>query len=602
MSSRKTRISLTVLTLFTLSLACSQQKPAPFEPEDHSVRDDREAPFNPPERYPEWAFDQPEYVKPATPDQPAPIAQANDPHHFFTNKRIVMVEQPSGYTPEETPRIAVYYTNDNGFHWHKAGYFGREQSYFPLETDEDGDYGVNFVGPGQKPEEHTPAYPERMYHVDTMLPEVHVSIDPEKTWYDVGEDIRISWEAKDPHLEQFPVRIGMLMDFTASEHDLIELQRDLPDEGSIDYHISSETEGHEIVFRVEALDRASNLGLAYSHALQIKERADDQIISKSTRHHDDRIRTARKSNTTTTTASNKKPALAVTKTNNAPAPMTMSESGSDTSAPRPKTRVKVVTVGRPTTIEPTTAATPMRSPTPTPAPIKSDTSKGTPMTSAPKTGDEEIVRLLDCEEREAYEQTISPTIAADAQPIARSTPRQPTTGDASTRTMTIHEALAPLKDAIIEKIADFNHPTVAKNDAPARQPIATVAKPTPSQPIAKAPTQPVASVTTTATPRPAMGSHTARPIATSSRMPIDSPRGNSLVAPMPGIVSNAAMENTASHPWRALGANSATANAQTWTLPDAKAAVSAKPTDIPQAPSKGPVLVEVREKEALPAD
>ncbi|MCB9862743.1 MAG: hypothetical protein H6820_05270, partial [Phycisphaerales bacterium] len=592
-------ISISVLTLVTLSLACSQQKPAPFEPEDHSVRSDREAPFNPPERYPEWAFDQPEFVKPAAPDQQAPIAQANDPHHFFTNKRIVMVEQPSGYTPEETPRIAVYYTNDNGFHWHKAGYFGREQSYFPLETDEDGDYGVNFVGPGQKPEEHTPAYPERMYHVDTMLPEVHVSIDPEKTWYDVGEDIRISWEAKDPHLEQFPVRIGMLMDFTASQHDIIELQRDLPDEGSIDYHISSETEGHEIVFRIEALDRASNLGLAYSHALQIKERADDQIISKATRHHDDRIRTARKSNDAAPPASDKKPTLAVTKSESTSTTNTMSESGSDAVTAKPKTRVKVVTIGSPASNEPKATAAPMSSTTPTP--INSDKKPGTPMTSASNGDDDEIVKLLDCDEREAYEQTISPTTTDDAQPTANAATRRSSTNETQAHTMTIHEALAPLKEAI-GKITDLKRP-VAKNDARAGQPIATAAKPTPSQPIvaAAAPTQPVATATTTAL-RPASGSNTARPMAAASRTPIDTTLGNSLVAPMPGIVSNGTMENTTSHPWRALGATSSTASAQTWTLPEAKAAVSAKPTDVPQEPTNGPVLVEVRDKEELPAD
>lgn len=591
MSSRKTRISLSVLTLVTLSLACSQQKPAPFEPEDHSVRSDREAPFNPPERYPEWAFDQPEYVKPAAPDQPEPVAQANAPHHFFTNKRIVMVEQPSGYTPEETPRIAVYYTNDNGFHWHKAGYFGREQSFFPLETDEDGDYGVNFVGPGQNPEEHTPAYPERMYHVDTMLPEVQVSIDPEKTWYEVGDDIRISWEARDPHLEQFPVRIGMLMDFTANEHDLIELQRDLPDEGAIDYHISSETEGHEIVFRIEALDRASNLGLAYSHALQIKERADDQIISKATRHHDDRIRAARKS-AATPTAAGRKPTLAVTQTDKARSAKTMSSSDSNATTSRPKTRVKVVTVNRPTASEPKSNVAPMSSTTP--APAKSTPKKSTPMTSA-QSDDEDIAKLLDCDEREAYEQTISPT-AKTTQPVASAAKKPTTTARTPARSMTIHEALEPLKQAI-GKIADLKRPV-----ATSTQTTATSARPAPARPIEQAPTQPVVVATPMAASKAVATGNTARPVATTSRTPIDPTRGNGLVVPMPGTVSRGSVENGASHPWRSLGANSATANPQTWTLPSAKAAVSAKPHDDSKAPTAGPVLVEAREEDDLPAD
>ena len=93
MLSRMSRITLTILPIAALSLACSQKMPAPFEPEKHTMRDDRDAPFNPPERYPGWAFDQPEYVKPAAAPQPEPAARPNDPPHFFTNKRIVMVEQ-----------------------------------------------------------------------------------------------------------------------------------------------------------------------------------------------------------------------------------------------------------------------------------------------------------------------------------------------------------------------------------------------------------------------------------------------------------------------------------------------------------------------------
>jgi len=591
MSSRKTRFAIATLTLVTLSLACSHQKPAPFEPENTSVRSDREAPFNPPERYPEWAFDQPEYVKPAAPDQHEPIAQPNDPRHFFTNKRIVMVEQPTGYTPEETPRIAVYYTDDNGFHWHKAGYFGREQSYFPLETDEDGDYGVNFVGPGQKPEEHTPAYPERMYHVDTMLPEVMVNIDPEKTWYDVGETIRISWEAKDPHLEQFPVRIGMLMDFTASEHDLIELQRDLPDEGSIDYRISSETEGHEIVFRIEALDRASNLGLAYSHALQIKDHADEQILSKNARHHDDRIRTARRSTPKSTSPTPVKPTLAVTKP--APsAPSTMTET-SAANNDKPLTRVKVVTINQPAPAAPKNDAEPM---TTTPAKsMGASENKPTPMSSATPRNDD-ITPLLDCDEREAYEKTIASSPEPE-EPVAAASPKSDT-ATAPVKSMTIQEALATLKEDI-SHYANFRRPAAPKNEAKETTVTLTKSKPAPAPKTDVAPAKPSVVSRSARTPKPTSSVATARPMNAATA---DAAPGAGLVAPMPGVVPGRSSGAATSHPWRSLGAGSATANAQTWALPDAKTAVSARPTDIPTIAPNGPVLVEVREADELPAN
>lgn len=598
MSSSKSRISIFAVSFIAMSLACSQNKPAPFEPEDHSVRDDRDAPFNPPERYPEWAFDQPEYVKPAAPDQPETPARGTDPHHFFTNKRIVMVEQPSGYTPEETPRIAVYYTNDNGFHWHKAGYFGREQSYFPLETDEDGDYGVNFVGPGQKPEEHTPAYPARMYHVDTMLPEVLVNIDPEKTWYDIGDEIRISWEAKDPHLEQFPVRIGMLMDFTASEHDLIELQRDLPDDGSIDYRISSETEGHEIVFRVEALDRAGNLGLAYSHALQIKDRADDQIVSKPRRHHDDTIRSTRRS-TARPTITQRKPALVSTSNADSTTASTMAESGAAPRSSKPKTRVKVVTIGNTEKVDSSTANDSMTTMSPSP------TNNSTEMngSDASMTGDDsDIVGLLDCDDRKSYQQTIS-GVDNDAEPVASTSPAKVADLNATpATTMTIQEALEPLKEAI-GKLADYKRPAMPANSPPTVAAVVTDTAPTKS--VVSSPMQNSKPVVARPVEKPATTKvatrNTARPVATTTRPPTDPTRGSSLVVPMPGTIANSDSNNGTSHPWRTLGAGNAASNGQTWTLPEAKATVSAKPIETAK-PAGGPILVTVPEKDELPAD
>jgi len=221
--------------------------------------------------YPSWAYDQPEYVKPAAELSPQAQARATDPLHYFSNQRQLMVRQPAGYKGEEVPRVALWWTGDNGFHWHKAGYFGRGQSYYPLDVKEDGDYGVSFIGPGQAAEDRAPAYPERVYHVDTASPEVELWVQPEKTWYGAGEAVTISWHAKDAHLVEFPVSIGMMMDFAAAENHTVELQRDLADEGSFVYSIGADAVDHEIWFRVQAKDRAENVGLAYSFALQVVE-------------------------------------------------------------------------------------------------------------------------------------------------------------------------------------------------------------------------------------------------------------------------------------------------------------------------------------------
>ncbi|MBN2562314.1 MAG: hypothetical protein JXQ75_15425 [Phycisphaerae bacterium] len=287
MCSTSRMILLAVAVAALTTTACNRM-PAPFEVKDRSPRADRDAPFDPPNTYPGWAYDSPSYMKPAGELEPAPRAKAGDPLHYFTKETLVEIRQPSGYEPEEIPRVAIWWTDNNGFHWHKGGYFGRGQTFFPFEVEEDGDYGIRFVGPGQTPAVHTPAYPERVYHVDTTVPDVEVTIDPEQSWYQVGQPITIAWRADDYHLLEYPVCVSLLMDFTTDEPKVVELQRDLDHEGSITFEIPTEALDHEIRFRVEAFDRADNLGLAYSHAIQVVE----QTLAAASEVEDDLLETS----------------------------------------------------------------------------------------------------------------------------------------------------------------------------------------------------------------------------------------------------------------------------------------------------------------------
>ncbi len=261
--------TLVALLIVLSTTACSEHMPAPFWKKDRTAKSDPDAPFDPPNTYHEWAYDAPQYMKPAQELTPEPKVKPGDPLHYFTKDKVVMIRRPEGYTPEETPRVAIWWTDNNGFHWNKAGYFGRQQSFFPFEVKDDGDYGIRFVGPGQEPALHSLPLPERVYHVDTALPEVEVTIEPEQSWYHVGDTVTISWKASDYHLIEYPVRVGMLTDFTGDDQQAVELQRDLADEGSITYTLPQETLDHEIRFRVDALDRAANLGIAISFALQV---------------------------------------------------------------------------------------------------------------------------------------------------------------------------------------------------------------------------------------------------------------------------------------------------------------------------------------------
>jgi hypothetical protein len=264
---RRAPLLLSILAMWALT-ACGKM-PSPFAMKDRTPRNDVEAPFDPPNTYPGWAYDAPSYVKPAQQLTPEPSARPGDPSHYFTKEKVVMISRPSGYTPEEAPRVAIWWTDNNGFHWHKAGYFGREQSFFPFEVEEDGDYGIRFVGPGQELAMQAVAYPERVYHVDTVIPEVQVTVNPDQTWYNPGQKVTVFWRAEDYHLIETPVRITALVDFTANEQKPIEIQKGLAAEGAITYVLPQEMLDHEVRFRVDAIDRANNLGIAFSHALQV---------------------------------------------------------------------------------------------------------------------------------------------------------------------------------------------------------------------------------------------------------------------------------------------------------------------------------------------
>lgn len=269
-------LTLSLVATLTFGAACNKM-PSPFTVKDRSPHDDSEAPFDPPNTYPEWAYDATNYVQTPQELTPEPKVNPNDPLHYFTRDKVVMIRKPEGYTPEDIPRVGIWYTDNNGFHWNKAGYFGRGQTFFPFEAPEDGDYGIRFVGPGQDPALHSLPYPERVYHVDTVLPEVQVTVEPEKTWYNVGETVTISWKAEDSHLIEYPVRIGRLLDFTADGVNALELQRDLADEGQITYTIPEDALDHEMRFRIDTLDRAGNLGVGISFALQVVPDEQDDV-------------------------------------------------------------------------------------------------------------------------------------------------------------------------------------------------------------------------------------------------------------------------------------------------------------------------------------
>ncbi len=576
------RAAMIGILLIVVSNGCSNQKPAPFEPESRVLSDKHEAPFNPQERYPGWAFDQPEYLQPNTPLDAEMPSRGDDPNHFFTNNCVVLIEQPSGYTPEEIPRVAVYRSDDNGFTWKRDGMFGREQQYYALETYADGDYGIRFVGPGQQLAERTPADPQRVYHVDTQPPELEIEINPEKTWYRPGDQIKIAWAARDPHLIANPVRLGMLMDFTGDVRNLVELQRDLADEGSMTYRIMPDTAGHEIVFRVEALDRADNLGLAYSHHLQIVDQDAEQIVQKRARRpHDDRL-----------------PARPQ------PAPQPAPVRSNPTATMETMTPISKAT---PTTVsEPKTIEAAKQPNTPTVISAASMTNDEL----AVNDGDDSVQLIMRPEREPTHKSiairtsekkgdhapamtavTIAPrnTAANDTEAVAAKDERKVDEAKIAADAARGEEVIASFKTAF-SKMAD----TVAtaaeeaqKEQALARadeekesedESTATTVVATRDESEADMTEQDRTSVKVVPVAARSDYNASASPSTSRGTAPLATPDANTLVAPMPGIVASDSNADGSSHPWRSLGSKPDSGKAPVWSLPSDKPSLRGRPT------------------------
>jgi len=198
-------------------------------------------------------------------------AKLGDATDHFVNQRVATIARPARYSERELAQVEVWWTENNGFHWRNAGHFEQGQTSFSLNVREDGDYGVRFVGPDEEPAQRVLAYPERIYHVDTVAPEVQALVDPERADYHVGDLVSIDWMVQDYQVEKHPVTIEVLRDRGDADNQAVEFQRDLPDEGTITYRIPPEALGGEITFRIEARDRAGNVGVTHTGALQVVE-------------------------------------------------------------------------------------------------------------------------------------------------------------------------------------------------------------------------------------------------------------------------------------------------------------------------------------------
>jgi hypothetical protein len=247
------------------------------------------AAYDPSEQFPEWAYDAPFYYRPASPlgdiAETVPPAGPGCPTEYFTRDRIIYLQRPPGppvttapghdpktrFTPSElAPRYAVYWTDSSGQMWNRAGYFGLCQTHFAFQVENDGTYGFRFVGPSLPEAKYVPPAPSVVYHVDTTPPEVVVTIEPNQQQYRVDEQVKVSWTVTDLNLTAKPVIVSVCWGPSASGVSTWSTpERNLPPEGTLQFVIPPDAAGQGFKVRVEARDRAGNLGVGFSEALSV---------------------------------------------------------------------------------------------------------------------------------------------------------------------------------------------------------------------------------------------------------------------------------------------------------------------------------------------
>ncbi len=248
------------------------------------VQRDENPHWNPQGDYPEWTYDAPFYYRPSQELQVAEVIGQDIPI-YYTNSPYFFVVHPGGYQVIGEPRVAVWHSEQDGKEWRRAGFYGVEQTHFLFKAEHDGPHWIRFVGPGQGHSKVPPGTPHRIYVVDTARPGIELTIDPppwmdeekkEPRFYEVGQLVTLRWKVSELHLAKDSIRLGTC--FAEFPNNLIwsQFPMALASEGEIRVEIPVEaTADGGMRFRMEAADKAGNVGMAMTEVLQIRGRPVD---------------------------------------------------------------------------------------------------------------------------------------------------------------------------------------------------------------------------------------------------------------------------------------------------------------------------------------
>ena len=235
--------------------------------------------WNPRAEMPPWTYDAPLYYRPSE-DLPITETVGDGIPVYYTNQNGFFIRHPGGCQLNGVPRVAVWDSNDEGTNWQRSGYFGVEQTHFLFRAEADGRYWIRFVGPGQGVTQCPPGMPHRIYIVDRMPPTIELSVDP-PPWmdkekktpriYKPGQAVTIYWGVSDAYLTPGTIRLGTCFAGFPSNLTWASVPHALAESDSLTIEMPADAAKYGgIRFRVEATDKAGNIGVAMTDVLMVE--------------------------------------------------------------------------------------------------------------------------------------------------------------------------------------------------------------------------------------------------------------------------------------------------------------------------------------------
>ncbi|MFA6134740.1 MAG: hypothetical protein WC869_12060 [Phycisphaerae bacterium] len=228
---------------------------------------------------PSWTYDAPFYYRPS---EDLPVAETlSGLPVYYTNETSVFIRHPDNTQLNGVPRMGVWYSNDDGNSWNRAGFFGVEQTHFLFEAPGDARYWIRFAGPGQNVSDtRAPDSPNRIYVVDRKGPTIELSVVP-PAWddeekkvphiYKIGQTITLYWGVQDTNLAPGTIRLGTGFAKFPYTLNWSRFPNALSDSDSMRVEIPAEAAKQGgIRFRLEAVDKAGNIGIGMTDVLRVE--------------------------------------------------------------------------------------------------------------------------------------------------------------------------------------------------------------------------------------------------------------------------------------------------------------------------------------------